>query len=285
MWQIQLGNLWLQYTRVHFWYPTDYYCPVSSTAVVRTRSLVATAQHRVSGILGFLIHNRLGSVRKNYSMKTGEVIQIHKIGKPWKKRAQAQGMWWKWRRRQQNISKIGDCIESVYVFLWHLLLFVRSFSCSKEIKSTKENCQKDREVEDSEVVCYSDGNLEDHYDIGPIIGKGGYGTVYIGQRKKNKEKVILKHIPKWKILQTNEVIINEWMKDDLTKIMYKYFIVTCWHFLGYPVTSSYWSCSFTKTEGSGARLDNCWLFWKDWFICDSVGGLWILCRSIWLYQW
>ena len=88
-------------------------------------------------------------------------------------------------------------------------MFVRSFSCSKEIKSTKENCQKDREVEDSEVVCYSDGNLEDHYEIGPIIGKGGYGTVYIGQRKKNKEKVILKHIPKWKILQTNEVIINE----------------------------------------------------------------------------
>jgi len=84
---------------------------------------------------------------------------------------------------------------------------IRSFSCSKDKITSKENCQKDKE--DPEVVSYSEGDLEDHYEIGPIIGKGGYGTVYIGQRKRNKEKVILKHIPKWKILQTNEVIMNE----------------------------------------------------------------------------
>ena len=94
-------------------------------------------------------------------------------------------------------------------FFYSFRFFVRSFSCSKDTISTKEHCPKDKSVEDIEVVTYSEGDLEDHYEIGPIIGKGGYGTVYIGQRKNDKEKVILKHIPKWKILQTNEVIMNE----------------------------------------------------------------------------
>ena len=42
---------------------------------------MATAQHRVSGILGFLIHNRLGSVRKNSSMKTGVDIQFDRLSR------------------------------------------------------------------------------------------------------------------------------------------------------------------------------------------------------------
>ena len=110
------------------------------------------------------------------------------------------------RRKPRNTSEIGKLIRNVK-HLSCISLFVRSFSCSKDKITTKEHCQKDKE--DPEVVSYSEGDLEDHYEIGPIIGKGGYGTVYIGQRKRNKEKVILKHIPKWKILQTNEVIMNE----------------------------------------------------------------------------
>ena len=46
---------------------------------------------------------------------------------------------------------------------------------------------------------FSLGTLEDDYEVGTVLGKGGFGIVYAGIRKKEKTKVAIKHIAKSKL--------------------------------------------------------------------------------------
>ena len=48
--------------------------------------------------------------------------------------------------------------------------------------------------------------LEDNYEVEEVLGKGGFGIVYAGIRKKDKMKVAIKHIAKGKV--TNMEMVN-----------------------------------------------------------------------------
>jgi serine/threonine protein kinase len=50
-----------------------------------------------------------------------------------------------------------------------------------------------------EVKLFSSGTLEDNYEVGEVLGNGGFGIVYAGLRKKDKMKVAIKHIAKGKV--------------------------------------------------------------------------------------
>ena len=58
-------------------------------------------------------------------------------------------------------------------------------------------CNKSKSL--CSLADYKQKILEEFYDIGQVIGKGGYGTIYCGQRKSDSRKVILKHISKSKL--------------------------------------------------------------------------------------
>ena len=51
----------------------------------------------------------------------------------------------------------------------------------------------------SEVKLFSSGSLEENYEVGEVLGNGGFGIVYTGLRKKDKTKVAIKHIAKGKV--------------------------------------------------------------------------------------
>jgi serine/threonine protein kinase len=51
----------------------------------------------------------------------------------------------------------------------------------------------------SEIKLFTSGSLEDSYEVGELLGNGGYGIVYAGIRKKDKMKVAIKHIAKGKV--------------------------------------------------------------------------------------
>jgi len=44
------------------------------------------------------------------------------------------------------------------------------------------------------AAVFSTGQLEDHYEVGPVIGRGGFGRVYAGQSKKDGRPVAIKQI-------------------------------------------------------------------------------------------
>ena len=54
---------------------------------------------------------------------------------------------------------------------------------------------------------FSCGTLEDNYEVLKIIGTGGFGTVYVGVRKKDNTKVAIKQIAKAKVTYMHGVII------------------------------------------------------------------------------
>ena len=50
------------------------------------------------------------------------------------------------------------------------------------------------------------GSLEDNYDVGEVLGEGGFGVVYAGQSKKDDGRVAIKHIDKRKL--TRMAMVN-----------------------------------------------------------------------------
>ena len=62
-----------------------------------------------------------------------------------------------------------------------------------------ENCNEcccERLQMKSEVKLFSSGTLEDNYEVGEVLGNGGFGIVLTGLRKKDKRRVAIKHIAK-----------------------------------------------------------------------------------------
>ena len=62
---------------------------------------------------------------------------------------------------------------------------------------TESCCQNIKTAEDTDL--FSSGSLEDNYEVETVLGAGGYGIVYAGERKKDKVKVAIKHIAKAKV--------------------------------------------------------------------------------------
>ena len=58
-------------------------------------------------------------------------------------------------------------------------------------------CQNIKTNEDTDL--FSSGSLEDNYEVKTVLGAGGFGIVYAGERKKDKVKAAIKHIAKAKV--------------------------------------------------------------------------------------
>jgi len=98
---------------------------------------------------------------------------------------------------------------------------------------TNRNCNsgsnplKQQKICDRNSETKNNEKLEDQYDIGSVIGKGGYGTIYTGVRKYDDKKVILKHVSKTRAILTRdknvplEVSILETLKlhDNIPEIL------------------------------------------------------------------
>ena len=60
----------------------------------------------------------------------------------------------------------------------------------------------------SEKMRKTPRKLEKHYKVGEVLGKGGFGTVYSGIRRKDGKAVAIKKIEKAKVVSFEKVRIK-----------------------------------------------------------------------------
>jgi len=97
--------------------------------------------------------------------------------------------------KEDGMDSIIETAEEAYDFFTNRYC---DNSCSNQVKI--QNCDIDCEI-------INNGKLEDQYEIGSVIGKGGYGTIYKGVRKFDDKKVIVKHVSKTRAILTKNTNI------------------------------------------------------------------------------
>jgi len=84
-------------------------------------------------------------------------------------------------------------------------------------------CCENSEKKDDTTDIFSSEQFEEVYGVGRVLGKGGFGVVYAGIRKKDRKLVAIKHIPKKKVayfekLFNRKVPLEVALMDSLKKV-------------------------------------------------------------------
>jgi len=81
-----------------------------------------------------------------------------------------------------------------------------SGSSNTDIEYAREVFENDEKLEaKSASGLFSSGKVEDKYGVGEVLGKGGFGTVYSGVRRKDRLKVAIKQIARKKVTYMERV--------------------------------------------------------------------------------